>query len=101
MISHPNAHPNALAIVNGRHREPSSQLVDAFGNPLISKRPKTSGYRPIQSYTWGHQVRDLPIFSFLTIDSMLVDQTVQLGMAMRRAPLAWVWYCGFQKYSGG
>ncbi len=62
-------------------------LVDRFGNPLVNNKAETRHYQPLSSYTWGNQVRDLPLFTFLTIDSMLVDQTIQLGLAMRLAPL--------------
>lgn len=47
---------------------------------------KTAQYShfPDQAYT---HVRDLPLFTFHTIRYMLIDPTLRLGLAIRRAPL--------------
>ena len=74
---------------SGKNGHPK-QIVDLFGNPITSEKPRTAGYRPVSGYTWGLQLRDLPLFSFLTIESMLIDETVNLGLAMRMAPLVGV-----------
>lgn len=46
----------------------------------------TAGYKSHPPY-YVRAVRDLPLFSFLTIQTMLRDPTVQLGLLMRSAPL--------------
>lgn len=48
--------------------------------------PVSGGYEP-SYHTWGTRPRDLPPFTFQTIQAMLMDPTVRLGLAMRAAPL--------------
>lgn len=62
-------------------------IVDQFGNALNARKPVTSGYRSLDTMAYGTRIRDLPIFTFQTIQLMLVDNTVKLGLAMRLAPL--------------
>lgn len=49
-------------------------------------RAKTTGYEPIR-YDFFRRPRDLAPFTFETIEAMLFDPTVRLGLAMRAAPL--------------
>lgn len=54
---------------------------------------KTAGYQSFYHY-WGRYPRDLPTFSFLTIQMMLIEPTIRLGLAMRAAPMRsieWGW----------
>lgn len=55
--------------------------------PLLSKKPATAGYDPIPHQLMWQRPRDLPPFTFLTIQAMLIDPTIRLGLAMRAAPL--------------
>ncbi len=50
------------------------------------KHPATEGYRPLPVRLF-RQPRDLPYFTFATIEAMLMDQTVKLGLAMRAAAI--------------
>lgn len=52
----------------------------------VSRRPKpkTGGYESIAQY-WFRVPRGLPDFTFYTVQAMMLDPTVRLGMAMRRA----------------
>lgn len=57
---------------------------------------KTAGYQSFYHY-WGRYPRDLPTFSFLTIQMMLIEPTIRLGLAMRAAPMRsieWGWKDG-------
>jgi len=63
------------------------QIVDNFGNPIASERPVTLDYKPGIRHIWGRNPRDLPLFSFQTIQYMMIDQTIRLGLAMRMAPI--------------
>jgi hypothetical protein len=47
----------------------------------------TRGYQPFLYHHWGLYTRDLPRFTFLTIQTMLIDPTIRLGLAMRAAAL--------------
>lgn len=62
-------------------------LVDQFGNKIISSKAVTSGYEPAPLLMWGTRVRDLPLFTWWTVASMLMEPTIRLGLAMRAAPL--------------
>jgi len=63
-------------------------LVDRFGTPIVSNRAATTGYQPLRGQLWWQRPRDLPVFTFLTINSMLLDPVIRLGLAMRAAPIA-------------
>ena len=57
--------------------------------PEVAKllgRPRTKGYEAFD-HRWYSRPRDLPPFDFLTIQAMLLDPTIKLGLAMREAPL--------------
>jgi hypothetical protein len=47
---------------------------------------RTASYRPLHQ-AWFHQPRDLPPFTFETINSMLLDPGIRLNLAMRAAPI--------------
>lgn len=72
---------NGKAKANGKHN----------GKALVSPRDMvapaaTRSYEPYD-HRWFRRPRDLPPFTFLTIQAMLLDPTVRLGIAMREAPL--------------
>lgn len=50
-------------------------------------RPKTADYRAPPPNLFFRQQRDLPIFTHHTVIDMLFDPSIQLGLAMRAAPL--------------
>lgn len=49
--------------------------------------PRTANYPAPMLDSWGVAPRDLPRFGFTTIQAMLWDPTIRLGLAMREAPL--------------
>lgn len=53
----------------------------------IEGPPETASYKSIHNHFWGRYPRDLPPFTFLTIQTMLFDPTIKLGLAMRAAPI--------------
>lgn len=65
-----------------------SGLIDRFGNPIITAKPASAAYSPAPRHIYWMQPRELPLFTFTMIRFMLVDPTVRLGLAMRRAPLS-------------
>ena len=65
---------------------------------LISGRAVTHSYQPILVHHWGVRPRDLPLFTFLSIQAMLYDPTIRLGLAMRAAP---IYGCQFGYDEGG
>lgn len=64
------------------------QRLTGFGAKAQEKPspPATKGYQP-QAYIWGKQPRDLPPFTFLTIQAMLGDPTVRKCYGLRAAPM--------------
>jgi DNA topoisomerase-1 len=54
---------------------------------LVEDKPATRGYQPIGYHRWGLYPREMPPFTFLTVQQMMLDPTVRLGLAMRAAPL--------------
>lgn len=54
---------------------------------LVAKLPVTRDYQPIMVHHWGIRPRDLPLFTFLSVQAMLYDPTIRLGLAMRAAPV--------------
>lgn len=54
---------------------------------LAAKLPLTRDYQPIMVHHWGIRPRDLPLFTFLSVQAMLYDPTIRLGLAMRAAPV--------------
>jgi len=63
---------------------------------MLSGRAKTSGYTPVSPYAWFSRIRDLPVLTFESIEMMLVDQTIRLGLSMRAAPVQSAEF-GFEK----
>lgn len=64
---------------------------------LLTKRPQTAAYRPPVYQGFGTHWQQLPPFTFLTVQQMLLDPTIRLGLAMRAAPLfslEWAWKDG-------
>lgn len=55
---------------------------------------QTKGYEPIKSY-WLRRHRNLPSLSFLMIEQVLLDETIQIGLAARRAVIQGVEF-GFE-----
>jgi hypothetical protein len=53
---------------------------------IVDPVPKTAGYAPVDT-RWFRRPDDLPPMTWLTIEQMLVDPTIRLGLAMRAAPL--------------
>lgn len=51
------------------------------------ERPRTAGYSPLPSH-WWNQTRDLPLFTFGTIRTMLLDGGVRLALGARAAPIS-------------
>ena len=47
---------------------------------------KTKSYEPITSH-WIRRHRKLPVFSFQQIEQMMLDETIQIGLASRAAPM--------------
>jgi 2'-5' RNA ligase len=74
--------------MSAMHNGNGKALVDRFGNPLVSDRAATRGYRPGPRFYWFQHPRDVPLFTFLMIYHMLRDETIRLGLRMRAAPLA-------------
>ncbi len=64
-------------------------LRDLFKRKRTEGGARTAGYQPVLTHFW-HQPRDLPLFGFEIIRSMLLDPTVRLSLAMRAAPLSGV-----------
>nr|MBC8868304.1 hypothetical protein [Planctomycetota bacterium] len=54
---------------------------------VTSTKAVTRDYQPIMIHHWGVRPRDLPIFTFLSVQAMLYDPTIRLGLAMRSAPV--------------
>lgn len=54
--------------------------------------PKTSHYKPY-STQFFRKPRDLPPFTFRTIEAMLLDPTVRLGLSARLAPIMGAEFC--------
>ena len=53
----------------------------------MNKRPaKTRGYQPLQTW-WLRRHQKLPLLTFPIIEMMLCDETIQIGLAARRAVL--------------
>lgn len=73
-----------------RRGRDAHELYDAFGNPVIGERgkPVTAGYHESKRYWWGQHPRDLPFFDYRIIQYFLLDPVVNLGLAMRRGPVA-------------
>lgn len=70
---------------------------------LVDERQETSGYRSVGYQRWGLYPKEMPLFSFISIQQMLLDPTVRLGLAMRAAPLyglEWGWKDGDQWNTG-
>ncbi len=55
---------------------------------LEASRPpaKTAGYEPIQ-YGWIRRYRNLPYLSIFVIEQMLLDETICIGLAARKAAM--------------
>lgn len=51
----------------------------------LVQEPKTAGYQPSYYGQWFQRPRDLPPFNFTIIQTMLMDPTVRLGLAIRSA----------------
>jgi hypothetical protein len=61
-----------------------------------NKRPaKTRGYQPLQSW-WLRRHQKLPLLTFPIIEMILCDETIQIGLAARRAVLQGVEF-GYDK----
>ncbi|MEI7673280.1 MAG: hypothetical protein WCK00_14310, partial [Deltaproteobacteria bacterium] len=54
---------------------------------VSAKTAVTHSYTPILVHHWGVRPRDLPLFTFLSVQAMLYDPTIRLGLAMRAAPI--------------
>lgn len=52
----------------------------------LARPAKTAGYKPVNSQ-WFRRPRDLPPMTWLTIESMMMEPTIRLGLAMRAAPV--------------
>ena len=59
----------------------------AVARELVEPKPATRGYEPIGYHRWGLYPRDMPPFTFMTVQQMMFDPTIRLGLAMRAAPL--------------
>ena len=57
-----------------------NQINDALKRPTA----KTKGYAPIQTW-WLRRHQKLPPLTFQIIEQMLLDETIQIGLAARRA----------------
>lgn len=69
----------------------------------LATEPRTGGYQSVGYHRWGLYPRKMPVFTFITIQEMLLDPTIRLGLAMRAAPLAsleWGWKDGDTWNSG-
>ena len=63
---------------------------------VTSKKAVTRDYQPIMIHHWGVRPRDLPIFTFLSVQAMLYDPTIRLGLARRAAPV-YQTKCGYEE----
>jgi hypothetical protein len=62
---------------------------DIFGRRTAKARlqaTRTSRYSPVH-HSWGVHQKDLPAFTHRTVQAMLLDPAVRLGVAMRAAPI--------------
>ncbi|TWU22448.1 ADP-ribosyltransferase exoenzyme [Novipirellula galeiformis] len=64
-------------------------LFNRRRKPEVDTKPKTGKYEPV-SYGFFNQQRDLPLFTFDVIRTMLLDGQVRLSLAMRAAPVSGV-----------
>lgn len=58
------------------------RINDALKKPIA----KTKGYSPIQTW-WLRRHQKLPVMSFQVIEQILLDETIQIGLAARRAAI--------------
>ncbi|MFN4768941.1 MAG: hypothetical protein ACK5JL_02785, partial [Candidatus Kapaibacterium sp.] len=58
------------------------RISDAIKKPVA----KTKGYSPIQTW-WLRRHQKLPVMSFQVIEQILLDETIQIGLAARRAAI--------------
>ena len=59
-----------------------SKLKSALLGPA-----KTGDYKQNRDLAFFQQPRDLPLFTYATVQQMLIDPTIRLGLRMRAAPL--------------
>lgn len=65
---------------------PNPRVKKAKAAKTLTGPPKTGGYEAIRTY-WGFEHRTLQPLTLRMIEWMLWEPTIQLGLAMRKAPL--------------
>lgn len=65
----------------------------------LDPKPRTSGYKPVEARQFFTRPRDLPMFSFLTIDAMDMEPTIVLAEQFRMAKILGLEFA-FQTDSG-